>query len=243
MLLAYFVKMIEIFLINLPFGLFALQHRGEEAAGIATSDGNNIFLHKDKGHVNRVFDNENLKLLKGALGIGHVRYSVTGASNLENAQPFLHIGCSNRETFAIVHNGNLTNSKFLKEKLTTNGVKYKSTSDSESILHLIIQSSKKKFEDAISDAVSQLEGAFCILILTKNKIFAIRDKNGFRPLVFGRNKYGDFMVASESTSLILSKFEYLGQVNSGKMLIFEQDKEVIQKQILDKAKKTKPLYF
>src|SRR4029078_3341822 len=161
-------------------GLYALPHRGQESAGIASSDGEGIRVKTAMGYVADVFDAPTLAELPGHLAIGHVRYSTAAKTRLQNAQPFL-IDCAHGQ-ISICHNGNLVNADSLRRDLVNQGSIFQSSSDTEAVLHLFEQSKATNEEDAIVDAVTQVQGAFSFLMLTKDRLIAIRDPHGFRPL-------------------------------------------------------------
>jgi amidophosphoribosyltransferase len=196
-------------------GLFALQHRGEESAGVVTSDTESLKLVKGVGRVSTVFTDKTIKKIKGIHSIGHTRYSVTGVLNDVNTQPLL-VDIAKGEV-AVAHNGNLTNSAELKQKLEEEGSIFQTTMDSEIILHLIAKSKKKTIKDAIIDAVQQIKGSFSLLFITKDAMFAVRDPNGIRPLCMGA--LGDStVVCSETCALDLVGAKYMGQVHPGEMI-------------------------
>src|SRR5262245_56133648 len=181
-------------------GLYALQHRGQESAGIAASDGERVRLSREMGYVADVFDEDALSSLPGACAIGHVRYSTAGESKLLNAQPIL-IDCAHGQ-IAICHNGNLVNAKELREELVRSGSIFQSNSDTEVILHLYARSKARQIDDAIVESVAQVQGAFSLVMLTKDRLVAIRDPHGFRPLALGR--LGDaYVVCSETCAMDL----------------------------------------
>lgn len=199
-------------------GLYGLQHRGQEAAGIASSDGDEIHLEKALGHVADVFDENRLGRLPGRLAIGHNRYSTAGDSSETNAQPILIR--SHRGQIALGHNGNLINAYRIRRDLERQGSIFITTSDSEVVLHLIARSGQKTIEDAIFDAVREVKGAYSFIFLMRNKIIAIRDPLGFRPLCLG--KIDDaHVVASETCSLDLIGATYIRDVQPGEMVILD----------------------
>jgi len=200
-------------------GLFALQHRGEEAAGIASSNGHKIFIHTGLGHVNKNFDTNIIKKLEGRNAIGHTRYSVTGSPNVRNVQPILVEHTKGR--IAVAHNGNITNSIELKRKLENKGAIFQTTMDSEIILHLIARSKHRDLKDAIIDSVKLLKGAFSLLFLTQDKIYAVRDPYGFRPLCLGMLDDAN-IVSSETSALDLVNAKYMGQVNPGEIVTLDR---------------------
>lgn len=201
------------------FGLFALQHRGQESAGIITSDGCSVKEHKAMGLVSEVFNEDKLGDLPGHLAVGHVRYSTTGSSTLSNAQPFLvHHG---EEYYALAHNGNITNSLTLRNRLEDCGSIFQSTMDSEVIVHLMAPYFKGPLEDALARAFSQVEGAYSIVMLTRNKIIAVRDPRGFRPLSLGKLNDG-WVVASETCAFDLIGADYVRDVKPGEIIIIDE---------------------
>lgn len=203
------------------FGLYALQHRGQESAGIIASDGTKVNIHKNMGLVHEVFSEEVLQSLPGHMSIGHVRYSTTGASNVINTQPLMvtHKGT----TLAVAHNGNLVNSIELRENLEEKGSIFQTTMDSEVVLHLMARAAHLGLEKALSEAFTTLKGAFSILLMTTDTMVAVRDPNGFRPLCLGRLSTGGWVVASETCALDLIEAEYVRDVKPGEILIFNKD--------------------
>lgn len=205
---------------NLTYlGLHALQHRGQESAGIATSDGQQITLQRGMGQVIDVFQPSQLERLNGGNAIGHVRYSTAGGSFLKNAQP-LAIDYQYGQ-LALAHNGNLTNALVLREQLERSGSIFQSASDSEVIVHLMAVSTQKTTEDRLADALSKVEGAYSLLCLTETKVLAVRDPHGFRPLCLGRMRSGNraYCVASEPTSFGLIEAEFVRDILPGEMII------------------------
>jgi amidophosphoribosyltransferase len=196
-------------------GLYALQHRGQESAGISTSDGAQIHTHKSMGHVQEIFTPDVIAQLPGAAAIGHTRYSTAGDTALLNAQPIM-IDC-NKGKLALGHNGNLTNAIELRKKLEHRGSIFQTTSDTEVIVHLIARSNARNLSGAIADALSQVEGAYSLLLLTPDEIYAIRDPRGFRPLCLGRLD-GSWVAASETCALDLIDAEYVRDVEPGEMV-------------------------
>ena len=166
------------------YGLYALQHRGQESAGIVTSDGENLNCYKNMGLVSEVFNEEVLKGLNGFSAIGHVRYSTTGSSKVENAQPIL--GKFKLGPIAIAHNGNLVNADIIRELLEDCGSIFQTTIDSEVILNLIARGAKKGIERAVVDSMQAVKGSYAIVILTEDKLIGVRDPNGIRPLCLGK---------------------------------------------------------
>ena len=196
-------------------GLYALQHRGQESAGIASTDGANIHVHKSLGHVQEIFTPDVLAQLPGEAAIGHTRYSTAGDTSLMNAQPVV-IDC-NKGKLALGHNGNLTNALEVRRRLEHRGSIFQTTSDTEVIVHLIARSSARNLSGAIADALNQVEGAYSLLLLTRDEIYAIRDPRGFRPLCLGRLN-GAWVAASESCAFDLIDAEYVREVEPGEMV-------------------------
>ncbi len=207
---------------NLTYlGLHALQHRGQESAGIVATDGEQLFLHRGMGHVIDVFPPEQLERLPGRHAIGHVRYSTAGGSFLKNAQP-IAVDYA-RGSLALAHNGNLTNSDALREKLEERGSIFQSASDTEVIVHLTAISTQRQVEDRIADALKQVQGAYSLMCLTDHSMIAARDPMGIRPLCLGimPGKKDAYVVASEPTSFDLIDAEFVRDVDPGEMLIFD----------------------
>ena len=199
-------------------GLYALQHRGQESAGIAAADGQKIRLDKGMGLVNDVFTEARLAALAGDRAIGHVRYSTSGETVATNAQPYL-IEC-HRGPIAVGHNGNLVNAAILRQELEAAGSIFQSTSDTEVILHLYARSHRERLEDAIAASLYKVMGAFSLLFLTPEALVAARDPWGFRPLVLGRLN-GATVIASETCALDLIDAEYVRDVEPGEVLIVD----------------------
>src|SRR5262245_16075868 len=199
-------------------GLYALQHRGQESTGISSSDGDQVFTHKEMGYVADVYSEDVLKRLKGINAIGHTRYSTAGDSNEDNAQPIVVKNIRAYGTVALVHNGNLINAVSLREGLERQGAIFQSTSDSEVILHLLARSAADNLMDALGETLSQVQGAFSLLLLTKDSLIAVRDPNGFRPLNIGRvgNSY---VFGSETCAFDLIGASYLREVEPGEIVL------------------------
>src|SRR5437867_3356440 len=198
-------------------GLYALQHRGQESAGIVSSDNRQLYSEKGMGHVADIFKESSFEKLKGDMAIGHTRYSTAGESALQNAQPIL-VDCS-KGHLALCHNGNLVNALEVRQQLESEGSIFQSTSDSEVILHLIARSHKPTIEEAIQEALSQLTGAYSLILLTKEKMIVVRDPRGFRPLCFGWLE-GSPVVGSETCAFDLIDAVSEREVEPGEMLIF-----------------------
>jgi amidophosphoribosyltransferase len=199
-------------------GIYALQHRGQESAGIASSDGQKLFLEKGMGYVADVFDESRLERLQGDSALGHVRYSTAGESAAWNAQPIL-IDCW-RGPVALAHNGNLTNAVQLRHELERDGAIFHSTSDSEVILHLLSRSRRRTLQEAFVEALRIVQGAFSLLLLTPEYLLVARDPHGFRPLCIGRVN-GSYAVASETCAFDLIDAEYLRDVEPGEVVRIE----------------------
>src|SRR5215212_1790535 len=197
-------------------GLYALQHRGQESAGIAASDGVQVRISREMGYVADVFDGETLSSLPGPLSIGHVRYSTAGESKLLNAQPIL-IDCAHGQ-IALCHNGNIVNARELRDDLVQQGSIFQSNSDTEVILHLYARSKARSIDDAIVESVAQVQGAFSLVMLTRDRMIAVRDPHGFRPLALGR--LGDaYVVCSETCAMDLIGATYVRDVEPGELLV------------------------
>lgn len=202
------------------YGLFALQHRGQESAGIAASDGEEIKHHKGMGLVNQVFDEINLSRLKGHISMGHVRYSTTGSSVIENAQPI--VIDTRYGTIALAHNGNLINSSGLRQDLKEKGISFVGTSDSEVIAAMIATSKKSDFEDALIDTFKRCKGAFSLLVMTKDKLIAARDAHGIRPLSIGKLEDA-YVVSSETCALDILGAQFVRDVANGEIVVIDKD--------------------
>ncbi len=200
-------------------GLFALQHRGEEAAGICTSDGKNLTLYKKKGLVGDIFHEGVLSQLSGNAAIGHTRYSTTGSSTEVNAQPYKVV--YSRGQLAIAHNGNLVNAQVLRKELEAYGSIFGSTMDSEIFVHLMAKPSYKNCEESVLGAVKRVEGAYSLVILNETQLIGVRDPHGFRPLCLGKLN-GSYVLASETCALDLIDAEYLREVEPGEVVVIDE---------------------
>jgi len=212
-------------------GLHALQHRGQESAGLAVSDGYDINLKLGNGLVTKAIKEEDIKELKGDIAIGHVRYSTAGGSNPKNVQPFFahFYGGS----FAIAHNGNLVNADEIRLELEKGGAIFRSTSDTEVFIHLIAKSKEPppshimlhkndtEFIPLVFNAMRKVKGAYSLVILRERQLIAVRDPHGFRPLVLGKNRSGSYFVASETCALDIVDAEYLRDINPGEVLVID----------------------
>jgi amidophosphoribosyltransferase len=201
------------------YGLYALQHRGQESAGIVTSDGKQFHSHKGMGLVSQVFSGEVLHRLIGEMAVGHTRYSTTGSSHLLNAQP-LTVDCA-RGQIAIAHNGNLTNAARLREELEARGSIFQTTVDSEIILHLMAQPSSNGDGSNLIQAIRRIEGAYSLVIMTEQELIGVRDPHGFRPLCIG--KLGDaWVLASETCALDLIHAKFVRDVEPGEIVLINK---------------------
>ncbi|MDD9940457.1 MAG: amidophosphoribosyltransferase [Myxococcales bacterium] len=205
---------------NLTYlGLHALQHRGQESAGIATTRNGHLSMHRALGLVRDVFTEEILARLSGDRAIGHVRYSTAGETHVKNAQPLAvdyALG-----SIAVAHNGNFTNYEELREQLESRGSIFQSTNDSEALVHLIAHSQEATPVDRVADALRQVRGAFTLLFLTPNELIAVRDPNGFRPLSIGRSKNA-YVFASEPPAFELIAAEYMRDIEPGEMVVVSE---------------------
>jgi len=202
------------------YALFAMQHRGQESSGIAASNGKEITLIKDRGLVTDIFDDNSFKVLNGKCAIGHNRYSTAGKDSVLDAQPVFaryKLG-----EIAIAHNGNLTNKMEVREDLIAKGAIFQTFMDTENIVHLIAKSQKECLQDRIEDAVDRIEGAYCLIIQSRSKMFVIRDRFGIRPLSIGQLEDGGYIVASETCAFDLVGAKFIRDVEPGEMLIFEE---------------------
>lgn len=204
-------------------GLHALQHRGQESAGIAASDGKRLTLHRGMGQVIDVFTPNQLQRLGGTIAIGHVRYSTSGGSTLRNAQP-LAVN-STHGSLAIAHNGNLTNAEGVRQQLEEQGSIFQGESDTEIIVHLMAHSRQVALEDRMADALTHVQGAYSLLCLSETKMIAVRDPRSIRPLCYGTfsDHEGAFVVSSEPSSFELVGAEFKGDLGPGEMLICDED--------------------
>lgn len=210
------------------FGLYALQHRGQESAGIATADGEEIHVHARMGLVAQVFDEQDLRRLHGPIAIGHTRYSTTGSSREENAQPFIVKG--DLGPIALGHNGNLVNSRYLREELARSGVHPRSTTDSELIGLTCAHAPGRTWIEKLRFGLARLEGAFCLTMLTPTQVFAVRDPLGIRPLCLGRLPSGGWVVASESCALDTIGAQFIRELEPGEIVCIT-DGEIVTEQL------------
>ncbi len=208
------------------FSLFSMQHRGQEAAGISSSDGHKMHTIKDRGLVTQVFNEQNISTLVGDIAIGHTRYSTAGDDSILDAQPVyarFDLG-----EMAIVHNGNFTNAKQVRRQLIEKGAIFQTYMDTENLIHLIAKSDKKELLERIIDGVKKVEGAYSLIFSNPNQMFAVRDPNGFRPLSLGRitNSKGEdgYIVASETCAFDLVGAKFIRDIRPGELVVFEKGK-------------------
>jgi amidophosphoribosyltransferase len=205
---------------NLAYlGLYALQHRGQESAGIVSTDGEKLRYVREMGHVNDIFTANRLKDLPGYAAIGHVRYSTAGDSTKKNAQPIVvdYVGGA----VAVGHNGNLVNAVELRERLEGDGAIFQTSSDTECIVHLIARSRERTLPERAADALRQVRGAYSLVFLTENSLVAVRDPMGFRPLVLGKVQ-DTWVVSSETCAFELLGAEFVRDVEPGEMVIIDE---------------------
>jgi len=205
------------------YGLYALQHRGQESCGIAVNDGGNVKVVKDLGLVNEVFNSENITTLKGCIGVGHVRYSAGGNGGLrENAMPFITRDLKGSLTMAF--NGNVLNARDLREELEQSGAIFQSTNNAEVVMHMAAHSRARKnsIEEALLDIMCKLEGAFSMVLMTNRKLIGVRDPQGFRPLVLGKLK-NSYVICSETAALDVIKAEFVRDIEPGEIVVITKD--------------------
>ncbi|MGQ9455993.1 MAG: amidophosphoribosyltransferase [Armatimonadota bacterium] len=203
------------------FGIFSLQHRGQESAGIAASDGFNIRMHRDMGLVTQVFQEERLAELRGYIAIGHTRYSTTGSSVLRNVQPLLS-ECD-LGPIAIAHNGDLINAAEIREELSSRGIEFETTNDSEVIIKLLVYSGSCKIEGAVVETMKRIRGAYAVVIMTRDKLIGIRDPFGIRPLCIGRLNGDEYVLASETCALNTIGAQFVREVEPGEMIVIDDE--------------------
>jgi amidophosphoribosyltransferase len=219
--------------------LYALQHRGQEAAGIVAFDGSLTRSHKGRGLVSEVFDQAELERLRGDTAVGHVRYSTAGGNDVANAQPLTARYA--RGDLALAHNGNLTNHLDLRTRLVEEGAIFRSSADSETLVHLIAKSRHDSVDAQIDDALSHLEGAFSVVLSVDSTVYAARDPRGFRPLVLGQ-KAGGYVVTSETCALDILGAEYVRDVAPGEVIRI-RDGRIDQLRSLRRAEQPAPCIF
>ena len=202
------------------YGLYSLQHRGQDSAGIVVSDGKEVKVHKAMGAVAEVFDKESLGKLQGRIAVGHVRYATAGSCSIENAQPIVQT--SKLGTIAVAHNGQLVNYEQLRELLDDSGCTFNSTSDTEVIVKLIARSYKKGLVRALTDTIQMIKGSFALCVMTEDSLIAARDPNGIRPLCLGRVENG-WIVASETCAIDSVNGTYEREIEPGEIVIINDE--------------------
>lgn len=213
------------------YSLFSMQHRGQEATGISASNGERISIYKKRGMVADVFSQDTLDELEGECAVGHNRYSTAGSASAGDSQPVFakyKLG-----EISVVHNGNLINKHEVRNELIDKGAIFQTDMDTENIVHLIAKSQKNALVDRIKDMLTKIEGAYCLAIQSRTKMFAIRDRFGIRPLSLGKFKDGGYIVASETCAFDLVGAEFIRDVEPGEMLTFEEGKEPISEQVFE----------
>jgi amidophosphoribosyltransferase len=202
------------------YGLYALQHRGQESAGIAASNGKEVKCYKNMGLVSEAFNEKSLAELQGSSAIGHVRYSTTGSSNVNNAQPL--VSKFKLGTIAMAHNGNLVNADVIRELLEDSGYVFQTSSDTEVIISMIARGAKKGIERALFNAIQAIKGSFAIVMLTEDKLIGVRDTNGIRPLCIGKMD-NSYILSSESCALDTLGAEFVRDVEPGEIVIIDKE--------------------
>lgn len=213
------------------YSLFSMQHRGQEATGISVANGKKITVYKKRGMVADVFYQDTLDKLEGLCAVGHNRYSTVGSESAGDAQPVFakyKLG-----EISIVHNGNLINKHEVRQALIDKGAIFQTDMDTENIIHLIAKSDKDSLEDRIKDMLTKIEGAYCLAIQSRKKMFVIRDRFGIRPLSLAKLKEGGYIVASETCAFELVGAEFMRDIEPGEMLIFEEGKEPQSQMVFD----------
>lgn len=206
---------------DLYYGLFSLQHRGQESCGLAVMNGPNLSYHRGMGLVSEIFEEENIRSLKGNIGIGHVRYSTAGGSFEYNTQPLM--GFCKGGRVSIAHNGNLVNSKILRERLEDEGMMFQTTIDSEVILYLITRYYRGDIVESVKTTMDYIKGAYSLVVVLENKLVALRDPNGFRPLIMGK-RGEEYIFASESSVIDIMGGEVIRDLEPGEIIVVENSK-------------------
>lgn len=225
------------------YGLYALQHRGQESCGIVVNDDGVFESHKDVGLVSEVINGEVLsKLPKGSMAVGHVRYGTTGGTTRKNCQP-IEVN-HQKGKLALAHNGNLSNAYELRNELELSGAIFHTTSDTETIAYIVTRErlTAPSIEEAVSRAMNKIEGAYSLVLMSAAKLIAVRDPHGFRPLCYGKMEDGSFVVASESCALAAVGAEFVRDLEPGEMLVFHQDTVISRREHCKTAEK-KPCIF
>ena len=220
------------------YGLYALQHRGQESCGIVVNDDGLFSSHKDLGLVSEVFHSEVLsRFPKGTMAVGHVRYGTTGGTNRTNCQP-IEVN-HQKGRMALAHNGNLSNAAKLRNELELSGAIFHTTSDTETIAYIVTRERLKlpSIEDALSSAMNILEGAYSLVLMSPQKLICARDPYGFRPLCYGKTQDGMYVIASESCALKAVGAEFIRDVEPGEIIVFSKNGIVSRKEHCDSKKK------
>ena len=204
----------------LYYGLFALQHRGQESAGMAVSDGKRIRMHKAMGLVTEAFNQDTIESLQGCMGIGHVRYSTTGSSIVQNAQPIVATYLAGQ--IGLAHNGNITNANQLRENLAASGSVFQSSIDTELIVNLIARYGQNEIEDSLMKAMIDLKGSYALVVMNKNKLIGVRDPHGNRPLCIGKLGEDGYVLASESCALDTMGATFVRDVAPGEIVVVDE---------------------
>ncbi len=206
---------------DLYYGLFALQHRGQESAGMAVSDGKKIRMHKGMGLVTEAFPQEAIDGLKGCMGVGHVRYSTTGASILQNAQPIVASYLAGQ--IALAHNGNITNAGQIRKNLANSGSVFQSSIDTELIVNLIAKYGQTDIDESLMKAMIDLKGSYALVVMNKNKLIGVRDPYGIRPLCIGKLESGGYVLSSESCALDTLGASFVRDVEPGEIVVIDEN--------------------
>ena len=202
---------------DLYYGLYSMQHRGQESCGMAVHDGKEINYKKDMGLVGDVFKADDLQKLPGTMGIAHVRYSTAGGSHMYNCQPL--VGSLKKRNLGLVHNGNLVNANYLKEMLEEDGIMFSSKSDTEVILYMLARYYTGDIVEAIKLTMDQIKGAYSLVILTDEELVAVRDPHGFRPLLLGKRDDGEYIFASENCEIDILGGEFIRDLEPGEIVV------------------------
>ena len=202
---------------DLYYGLYSMQHRGQESCGMAVHDGKEINYKKDMGLVGDVFKADDLQKLPGTMGIAHVRYSTAGGSHMYNCQPL--VGSLKKRNLGLVHNGNLVNANYLKEMLEEDGIMFSSKSDTEVILYMLARYYTGEIVEAIKLTMDQIKGAYSLVILTDEELVAVRDPHGFRPLLLGKRDDGEYIFASENCEIDILGGEFIRDLEPGEIVV------------------------
>lgn len=207
---------------ELYYGLYSMQHRGQESCGMAVHDGKEINYKKDMGLVGDVFKSDDLDKLPGTMGIAHVRYSTAGGSHMYNCQPL--VGSLRKRNLGLVHNGNLVNANYLKEMLEEDGIMFRGKSDTEVILYILARYYTGNIVEAVKLTMDQIKGAYSLVILTDQELIAVRDPHGFRPLLLGKRDNGEYIFASENCEIDILGGEFIRDLEPGEIVVIKNGK-------------------